>query len=198
MRRDKHKKWGGRKDVRGLIHLPFSLPLLKTATSFKFTPRPLLMVKGSLVSVLKPRRMEPFECALKQQTAALERAFCFQRVFCTATKQHTDLRCSYLLRAQNKYYGSLNWQFWGQRNRWCHITVATEFTELHSVELRGGGGILAIRCPYGCPANAGRTVNHNIRTCFHFRLYFLRHRWFQVSICCGTAVLFLLLFLLNQ
>lgn len=57
----------------GLSHLPFSLPLLNTVTSFRFTPRPLLMVRGSLVSVLKARRMEPLECALKKQPAALER-----------------------------------------------------------------------------------------------------------------------------
>lgn len=169
---DKYEKWGGGKDVRGLIQLPFSLPLLKTVTSFKFTPRPLLMVKGSLVSVLKPRRMEPFECALKQQTADLECAFSLHRVFWTPPKQHMDLCCCYLPRAQNKYYGSLNWQFWGQRSRCRHITVATEFTELHSIELKGGGGIWAIRCPYGCPANTGRAVNHNIRTWFHFRLFF--------------------------
>lgn len=43
------------------ISLPFSLPLLKTVTSFRLTPRPLLMVTASLVSVLKPRRIEPFE-----------------------------------------------------------------------------------------------------------------------------------------
>lgn len=63
---------GARGGNEGLNHLPFSLPLLKTVTSFRFTPRPLLMVRGSLVSVLKARRIEPLECALKKQPAALE------------------------------------------------------------------------------------------------------------------------------
>lgn len=42
-------------------HLPFSLPLLKTVTSFKLTPRPLLIVTMSLVSLFSPRRIEPLE-----------------------------------------------------------------------------------------------------------------------------------------
>ena len=62
------KKWIFVKVANGIVKqipLPFSLPLLKTVTSFRLTPRPLLMVTASLVSVLKPRRIEPFEWALK-------------------------------------------------------------------------------------------------------------------------------------
>lgn len=55
------------RQARASKPLPFSLPLLKTVTSFKFTPKPLLMVTASLVSVLKPRRIEPFEWALKHK-----------------------------------------------------------------------------------------------------------------------------------
>lgn len=47
--------------------VPFSLALVKTVTSFKLTPRPLLMVTASLASVFKPRRIEPFEWALENR-----------------------------------------------------------------------------------------------------------------------------------
>lgn len=88
------------------------------------------------------------------------------------TEQHMDLCCSSLLWAQNKYYGSLNWQFWGQRNIWCHITVATVFTELQSMEFRGGVRHFSHSLPIWLPSKHKKsgTVHHNIRTCFHKRL----------------------------
>ena len=44
---------------------PFSRPRLKTVTSFRLTPRPLLMVTASVASFLKPLRMDPLEWALR-------------------------------------------------------------------------------------------------------------------------------------
>lgn len=41
-------------------HLPFSRPLLKTLTSFKFIPRPVLMDTASVASFLWPRLIDPF------------------------------------------------------------------------------------------------------------------------------------------
>lgn len=49
------------------MNQPFSLPLLKIVTSFKLTPKPLLMVTASLVSAFKPRLIEPLEWALSHQ-----------------------------------------------------------------------------------------------------------------------------------
>lgn len=46
---------------------PFSRALLKTFTSFRFIPRPVLMVTASVASFLWPLLIEPFACALPKK-----------------------------------------------------------------------------------------------------------------------------------
>jgi len=46
---------------------PFSRALLKTFTSFRFIPRPVLMVTASVASFLWPLLIEPFACALSKK-----------------------------------------------------------------------------------------------------------------------------------
>lgn len=46
---------------------PFSRALLKIFTSFRFIPRPVLMVTASVASFLWPLLIEPFACALPKK-----------------------------------------------------------------------------------------------------------------------------------